>query len=196
MPIPAKPCSVIGVSYTRLSPNSSSKPWVTLYAPWYSATSSPITNTLLSVLISSAIAFLKASLTVIKLELASIEIGLSFVGLDGIFSFSKYGLSAIFLILAWGDSFVSTNKAIGVLTFTPSVPSATNNRPILPSSTASTSIVALSVSISAIKSPDEIESPSFTSHFDKVPSSIVGLRAGINISIVIKAPLINSYIRK
>ena len=29
-PSPAKPCSVIGVSITRLAPNSSSSPWLTL----------------------------------------------------------------------------------------------------------------------------------------------------------------------
>jgi hypothetical protein len=29
-PRPVKPCSVIGVSITRLSPNSSSRPWLTL----------------------------------------------------------------------------------------------------------------------------------------------------------------------
>jgi hypothetical protein len=29
-PKPAKPCSVIGVSTTRLAPNSCSRPWVTL----------------------------------------------------------------------------------------------------------------------------------------------------------------------
>ena len=28
--MPAKPCSVIGVSITRLAPNSSSRPWLTL----------------------------------------------------------------------------------------------------------------------------------------------------------------------
>ena len=32
-PRPAKPYSVIGVSTTRCAPNSSSRPWVTLYAP-------------------------------------------------------------------------------------------------------------------------------------------------------------------
>ena len=55
-PTPANPYSVIGVSMTRLSPNSSSSPCVTLYAPWYCATSSPITNTRLSARISSAMA--------------------------------------------------------------------------------------------------------------------------------------------
>ena len=49
----------------------------------------------------------------------------------------------------------STRMAIGALTCTPSVPSPTRMRPSTPSSTASTSIVALSVSISAITSPDD-----------------------------------------
>src|SRR5690606_23005710 len=39
-PTPVKPYSVIGVSITRFAPNSSSRPWLTLYAPWYSPTSS------------------------------------------------------------------------------------------------------------------------------------------------------------
>jgi hypothetical protein len=33
-PTPAKPSSVIGVSTTRISPNSWSRPLETLYAPW------------------------------------------------------------------------------------------------------------------------------------------------------------------
>ena len=52
-----------------------------------------------------------------------------------------------------------------------------------PSSTASNSIVALSVSISASRSPEETVSPSLTSHFASVPSSIVGDSAGIRISV-------------
>jgi hypothetical protein len=52
-----------------------------------------------------------------------------------------------------------------------------------PSSTASNSIVALSVSISASRSPDCTVSPSFTSHLASVPSSMVGESAGILISI-------------
>ena len=78
---------------------------------------------------------------------------------------------------------------MGALTFTPSVPSGTMIRPIVPSSTASNSIVALSVSISARRSPEETVSPSFTSHFASVPSSIVGESAGIRISVGIgRAP--------
>ncbi len=77
--------------------------------------------------------------------------------------------------------------AMTVPTFTLSVPSATRIFPITPSSTASNSIVALSVSISAIRSPDLTVSPSFTSHFASVPSSIVGERAGILISTGINA---------
>ena len=75
--------------------------------------------------------------------------------------------------------------AIGLFTFTFSLPSATIIWPITPSSTASNSIVALSVSISAMISPAATTSPSLTIHFANVPSSIVGERAGIRISIAI-----------
>jgi hypothetical protein len=54
---------------------------------------------------------------------------------------------------------------------------------MMPSSTASTSIVALSVSISAMTSPAATLSPSFFSHLARLPSSIVGDSAGIRISI-------------
>ena len=73
--------------------------------------------------------------------------------------------------------------AIGVFTLTFSVPSATRILPSTPSSTASTSMVALSVSISAITSPDEMVSPSDLTHLASVPSSMVGDRAGIRISV-------------
>ena len=68
-------------------------------------------------------------------------------------------------------------------TFTPSVPSGTRIFAIVPSSTASNSIVALSVSISARRSPEATLSPSLTSHLASVPSSIVGDSAGILSSI-------------
>ena len=61
MPMPVKPSSAIGVSITRFGPNSSSIPWLTLYAPLYSATSSPIRNTLGSRRISSERASRRAS---------------------------------------------------------------------------------------------------------------------------------------
>src|SRR5499427_4536607 len=73
--------------------------------------------------------------------------------------------------------------AIGVLTATSAVPSGTRILPSVPSSTASTSMVALSVSISAITSPDLTGSPSFLSHLARLPRSIVGDNAGINISV-------------
>src|SRR5262245_59044160 len=73
--------------------------------------------------------------------------------------------------------------AIGVLTATSLVPSGTRIFPSVPSSTASTSMVALSVSISAITSPDLTASPSFLSHLARLPLSIVGDRAGIKISV-------------
>jgi hypothetical protein len=74
-------------------------------------------------------------------------------------------------------------SAITVPTFTPSDPSGIMIREIVPSSTASNSIVALSVSISARRSPDATTSPSLTSHLASVPSSIVGESAGIFNSI-------------
>ncbi|MBA7716421.1 hypothetical protein ES703_125494 [subsurface metagenome] len=66
------------------------------------------------------------------------------------------------------------------LTGTSAVPSGTRIFAIVPSSTASTSIVALSVSISAMTSPDLIVSPSFFSHLARLPFSIVGDSAGIS----------------
>ena len=72
--------------------------------------------------------------------------------------------------------------AIGVLTATSLVPSGTRILPSVPSSTASTSMVALSVSISAITSPDLTVSPSFFSHLARLPFSIVGESAGIRTS--------------
>src|SRR5579872_6832193 len=70
--------------------------------------------------------------------------------------------------------------AIGVLTATSAVPSGIGILPSVPSSVASTSIVALSVSISAMTSPDLIASPSFLSHLARLPFSIVGDSAGIS----------------
>src|SRR6056297_377956 len=78
----------------------------------------------------------------------------------------------------------SRSTAMGVFTFTPSLPSAIRILPMVPSSTASNSMVALSVSISAMMSPLETVSPSLTSHLASVPSSIVGERAGMRISVV------------
>ena len=75
--------------------------------------------------------------------------------------------------------------AITVPTLTPSVPSATLIAVMTPSSTASNSIVALSVSISARISPDATVWPTLTSHLASVPSSMVGESAGILSSIAI-----------
>src|SRR6056297_1448108 len=77
----------------------------------------------------------------------------------------------------------SSSTAMGVLTLTPSVPSSIRILPMVPSSTASNSIVALSVSISARRSPALTVSPSLTSHLASVPSSMVGERAGMRISV-------------
>src|SRR3569832_1896799 len=86
---------------------------------------------------------------------------------------------------------------MGALTFTPSVPSATSSLPILPSTTASNSIVALSVSISARMSPDFTVSPSFTSQRASLPSSMVGDSAGIRIFVATGSVLVaNSFGRR
>src|SRR5262249_43957741 len=55
------------------------------------------------------------------------------------------------------------------------------------SSTASTSMVALSVSISAMTSPGFTSWPSATSHLASLPSSMVGDSAGIRISVGISS---------
>src|ERR1700704_5211568 len=77
--------------------------------------------------------------------------------------------------------------AMGVLTATSLVPSGTRILPSVPSSTASTSMVALSVSISAMTSPDLTASPSFLCHLARFPFSMVGESAGIKTSIGIDA---------
>src|SRR3974390_3065767 len=73
--------------------------------------------------------------------------------------------------------------AMGVFTATSAVPSGTRIIPSVPSSAASTSMVALSVSISAMMSPDLTLSPSFLSHLARLPFSIVGDSAGMSTSI-------------
>ena len=72
---------------------------------------------------------------------------------------------------------------MGVLTATSLVPSGTRILPSVPSSTASTSMVALSVSISAMTSPDLTLSPSFFSHLARLPFSMVGDSAGMRTSV-------------
>ena len=76
----------------------------------------------------------------------------------------------------------STCTNTGVPTFTPDVPSATKTCANTPSSCASHSIVALSVSISANTSPAEITSPTAFFQLTNVPSAIVGDNAGIVIT--------------
>ena len=88
--------------------------------------------------------------------------------------------SSIFLLVELSSPL---KVAIAEFTLTPSVPSATKSFSIIPSSTASNSMVALSVSISARRSPDSTLSPSLTNHFANVPSSMVGESAGIKTSI-------------
>ena len=83
----------------------------------------------------------------------------------------------------------STSTAITSFTFTPCVPAGTRMRPRMPSSTASTSIVALSVSISAITSPALMRSPSCFSQRARLPSVMVGESAGIRIFVAMIFPL-------
>src|SRR6202020_2968327 len=73
------------------------------------------------------------------------------------------------------------STAMTSLTGSSYVPSGTRIFALVPSSTASTSMVALSVSISAITSPDLTLSPSFLSHLARLPFSIVGDSAGIRM---------------
>src|SRR3569623_3175351 len=87
-----------------------------------------------------------------------------------------------------------SSTAITELTFTLSVPSGTMILPILPSSTASTSIVALSVSISAMTSPEETVAPSLTCHLASFPSSMVGESAGMVILMLIAASLADVFV--
>src|SRR5689334_8798908 len=62
---------------------------------------------------------------------------------------------------------------------------------MVPSSTASTSMVALSVSISAMMSPDLTLSPSFFSHLARLPFSIVGDSAGMRMLIGMTSALLS-----
>src|SRR6266849_5389290 len=66
----------------------------------------------------------------------------------------------------------------------------------MPSSTASTSIVALSVSISARTSPDFTLSPTALTHLAILPSVMVGDRAGIRISTGIFLPGLSGQVRR
>ena len=106
-------------------------------------------------------------------------------------AFCSFGALFTFVSAIFSPS--SINIAIGLLTLIPSEPSETSIFSMVPSSTASNSIVALSVSISARISPAETVSPSLTNHFANVPSSIVGDSAGIKISVVICDPLMRKY---
>ena len=81
------------------------------------------------------------------------------------------------------SSLSSSRKPITSFTATLSVPSGITIFPNVPESTASTSIVALSVSISARTSPGSTLSPSPLCHLARLPSVMVGESAGIRILI-------------
>src|SRR6516162_7924822 len=193
IPRPAKPCSVIGVSITRRGPNSCSRPWLTLYAPWYSATSSPSRNTVSSRRISSAIASRNASRTVIIVVLpvyvdstTGTRCGVAGVA-AGREASGGLAEKAVFSATPTSSPLAATT-AIGVLTATCSVPSGITILASTPSSIASTSIVALSVSISASTSPALTGSPSLFSQRAILPSVMVGDRAGIRTSVAMARP--------
>ena len=80
------------------------------------------------------------------------------------------------------------STAISWLTGTSAVPAGTTILASTPSSTASTSMVALSVSISAMMSPVLTGSPSAFSHLARLPFSMVGDSAGIRMSMGMGAP--------
>src|ERR1700733_12480250 len=66
-----------------------------------------------------------------------------------------------------------------------------------PSSTASYSMVALSVSISAITSPALTATPSFLSHLERLPFSMVGDSAGMRMLMGVPADRVRpGYIRR
>src|SRR3954463_12488582 len=83
------------------------------------------------------------------------------------------------------------STAITSLTGTSCVPSGTRILAIVPSSMASTSMVALSVSISAMMSPDLTLSPSFFNHLVRLPFSIVGDSAGMRMLIGMASALLS-----
>src|SRR5215470_1485944 len=105
--------------------------------------------------------------------------GASATGADSA-AFGAAGAATAPALIAEASSPSDRITAIGVLTATSAVPSGTRILPSVPSSTASTSIVALSVSISAMTSPDFTLSPSCLTHLARLPFSIVGDRAGMS----------------
>jgi hypothetical protein len=84
-------------------------------------------------------------------------------------------------VTVFGSSPSPAISAMSWFTGTSAVPSGTTILASTPSSIASTSMVALSVSISAMTSPDLTASPSFFSHLARLPFSMVGERAGIRM---------------
>ena len=93
--------------------------------------------------------------------------------------------------MSFSVSFLLLSIAINEFTPIPSVPSLNNIFSNIPSSTDSISIVALSVSTSAIMSPGFTSSPTFLHHFARLPSVIVGDNEGIKIGIAIFLLLLN-----
>src|SRR5580765_5549368 len=130
-------------------------------------------------------------------------VGVCAVGADCLVS-GFFGASALeaagALTLALAAAFTSSpsfaSTAMTEFTATSWVPSGMTILASVPSSTASYSMVALSVSISAITSPDLILSPSFLSHLARLPFSIVGDSAGMRMLVgIVRLPVTNGLRR-
>src|SRR5258706_2227295 len=122
------------------------------------------------------------------------DAGASAVACEGVAASAAFSCFAGAVALPRSEALSPSARmvAIGVLTATSAVPSGIRILPSVPSSVASTSIVALPVSIAAMTSPDLIGSPSFFSHFERLPFSMVGDSAGISTWIGMVAPEIHS----
>src|SRR5579864_7545697 len=115
---------------------------------------------------------------------ATCSTGASCAGVDGLGAGppeAAFGASAFSSAATSSPS--PAMSAIGRLTATFSLPSGTRILAKVPSSAASISIVALSVSISARMSPALTVSPGFLCHLAILPSVMVGESAGISTSI-------------
>ena len=102
---------------------------------------------------------------------------------DSIFT-SELSIDGVGLFASGASSPASPTAAIAPPTGTSS-PSLQYCLIKIPSSKHSTSMVALSVSTSAIMSPLETGSPSFFSQLTSVPTVMVSLNLGISISVAI-----------
>src|SRR6476660_4179459 len=130
-------------------------------------------------------------------------VGVCAVGADCLVS-GFFGASALeaagALTLALAAAFTSSpsfaSTAMTEFTATSWVPSGMTILASVPSSTASYSMVALSVSISAMTSPDLTVSLSFFSHLARLPFSMVGDSAGMRMLVgIARLPVTNGFRR-